>query len=380
MKADSFRPSAHLPMGACRAHASLPQNRRDWRLTENLRAFLQAIARRNRTPQTRTAYETDIRQLILFLGRSAPSRHTSMISPADLARVKHLPSRDAATVLGVSHTTVLIARRPRGHVAIVDLRATDLTFDAVRAFLGELHRRGETPATASRKLVSIRMFVRHLSREDLWTDNRVKYLPPPRQSLPLPRFLTIDEVNKTLALPDLFTNRGRRDAAILELFYASGLRLAELTALTVEDLVWSTRCVRVTGKGGRQRMTPFNRTAEKAIRRYLKDREPLDTPAAALFVNVKGAQLGQRSIARLVTHYVNEATGRIVGPHILRHSVATHLLDRGADIRTIQEFLGHAKISTTARYTHVSTTKLLEVYRRAHPRASIAVSDTAARG
>jgi integrase/recombinase XerC len=199
-----------------------------------------------------------------------------------------------------------------------------------------------------------------------------------------------------LAAPIADTPLGRRDRAILELFYASGLRLSELVGLDVEDVHLSARMVRVLGKGRKQRLVPFNTTTAKAIREYLKDRETLvrHGPAKAghyrgrpersgsvrlqadrrhrdpLFVNYRGGRLTVRSVDRLVRRYV-AATGTRTGisPHALRHSFATHLLQRGADLRAIQELLGHARLSTTQRYTHVNAAQLLDVYRKAHPRA-----------
>lgn len=334
--------STHLPMGACRPRASLPADRRAWRLTELLRAFLDHLRRQNRSRHTCMAYDGDIRQLLVVLATAHPKPKTRSAEPQPL----------------------------------LALRAEDLNFDGIRAFQAALYRKRVTPATATRKLIAIRAFLRFLRREGLWTDPRVQHFPPPKAGVPLPRFLTIQQVSRVLALPNLFTPAGRRDAAILELFYASGLRLSELVALNIEHITWSIRCVRVTGKGGRQRMTPFNGTAERALKRYLGDRAKLlqernSGAEVALFVNYRGARLADRSVARMVRAHILSATGFWASPHILRHSVATHLLDRGADIRTVQEFLGHQKIGTTARYTRVTTTRLIEVYRAAHPRAQL---------
>jgi integrase/recombinase XerC len=172
----------------------------------------------------------------------------------------------------------------------------------------------------------------------------------------------------------------RRDRAILELFYASGIRLSELAGLDVDDVNLPGQMVRVLGKGGKQRLVPFNKTTASAIRAYLKDRQMLVRDRAGaggenradlpLFVNYRGTRLTVRSIDRLVRRYVmTSGTRRGISAHALRHSFATHLLQRGADLRAIQELLGHARLSTTQRYTHVHAAQLLAVYRKAHPRA-----------
>jgi integrase/recombinase XerC len=194
-------------------------------------------------------------------------------------------------------------------------------------------------------------------------------------------------MTELLGAPDDSQALGRRDRAILELFYASGLRLSELAGIDVEDVNLAAKMVRVLGKGGKQRLVPFNRSTASAIRAYLKDRELLiregprrGTNEGArhdnrrrrdpLFVNYRGGRLTVRSIDRLVRRHVASAGTRIgISPHALRHSFATHLLQRGADLRVIQELLGHARLSTTERYTHVNAAQLLDVYRRAHPRA-----------
>lgn len=221
------------------------------------------------------------------------------------------------------------------------------------------------------------MFVKYLRREGLWTEPRLQYLPPAKTPQTLPRWLTIAEVTKVLTTPDLFTWDGRRDGTMLELFYASGLRLDELTRLNLEDVNGSMRLLRVNGKGGRQRMTPFHQTAQHALERYLKDRARVladrhRSAESALFVNYRGTRLGAHTIGRLVRAYIRQATGRDASPHALRHSIATHLLERGADLRTVQEFLGHAKISTTGRYLHLNAAHLIAVYQKAHPRAHLA--------
>jgi integrase/recombinase XerC len=197
----------------------------------------------------------------------------------------------------------------------------------------------------------------------------------------MPTHLSEEEMLRLLEAPS-DDPLGRRDRAILELFYASGLRRSELAGLDLEDVNLSARMIRVLGKGGKQRLIPFNGSAGSAMRAYFKDRAVLvagrepeggrgRTRRDPVFVNYRGTRLTVRSIDRLVGRHMAAWSTRLgVSPHALRHSFATHLLQRGADLRAIQEMLGHARLSTTQRYTHVNMTQLLEVYRKAHPRAT----------
>ena len=193
----------------------------------------------------------------------------------------------------------------------------------------------------------------------------------------MPVHLSEGEMVRLVEKPSTDGPLGRRDRAILELFYASGLRLSELVGLDIDDINLIAQMVRTLGKGGRERLVPFNRSTATAIRAYLKDRELLmrsrergRVKSDPLFVNYRGSRLTVRSVDRLVRRYAAGSGVRPgVSPHALRHSFATHLLQRGADLRAIQELLGHARISTTQRYTHVNAAQLLDVYRKAHPRA-----------
>jgi len=289
-----------------------------------------------------------------------------------------------------------------------DLTAADVTAEAIRAYLGELHRAGLSRASAARKLSALRTFAKYLRRDGLIDEDPSALVASPRRDQTIPAHLSIDEMNRLLETPDRSTPLGRRDQAMLELFYASGLRVSELIALDLTDVNLSARVVRVMGKGGRERQVPLNHSAADAIRAYLRDREALVRgagaaaggggteaaswgearptrraraaldrraarhrgPEAPLFVNYRGSRLTVRSVHRLVGRYVALCSARLgISPHALRHSFATHLLERGADLRGIQELLGHARLSTTQRYTHVNAAHLIDVYRKAHPRA-----------
>jgi integrase/recombinase XerC len=327
-------------------------------MIEHLKAFLRFIAlNRNLSPHTVRAYDSDLSQFI-------------------------------------------------GHIAAVaDVKRRDLTPDlldraSIRSFLAHLHAEGQSRSTAARKLAAVRTFIRYLRREGIVESDPGGLVATPKREVRMPAHLSEAEMSKMLDAPDDEQPLGRRDHAILELFYASGLRLSELAGLDLEDVNLSGRMVRVLGKGSKQRLVPFNGASAKAIRGWLQDRESLVRHGVAdarvpgsrardqrtsasrgrrepLFVNYRGGRLTVRSIDRLVRKYaaVTERAG--VSPHALRHSFATHLLQRGADLRTIQELLGHSRLSTTQRYTHVNAAQLLAVYRKAHPRA--AAEDTAAR-
>jgi integrase/recombinase XerC len=246
----------------------------------------------------------------------------------------------------------------------------------VREFMTELHKRGNTRASAARKLAAIRTFGRYLRREGILDGDPAALVGTPKRELRLPAHLAEGEVTRLLEMPDVSSPLGRRDRAILELFYASGLRLSELVGLDVDDVNLNSRMVRVLGKGGKQRIVPFNKSAETAIRAWLKDGWNAgwgQTPSRGrtpLFLNYQGGRLSTRSVDRLVRKYVAACSARFgISPHALRHSFATHLLERGADLRAIQELLGHARLSTTQRYTHVNAAQLMEAYRKAHPKA-----------
>jgi integrase/recombinase XerC len=261
-----------------------------------------------------------------------------------------------------------------------ELDPSRLDRGALRAFLADLHRQGQSRATAARKLAAVRTFLRYLRREGAIDDDPGALVATPKRDVRMPAHLSEGEMDALLSAPAGDTPLSRRDRAILELFYASGLRLSELVGLDLDDVNLSAKMVRVLGKGRKERFVPFNTSTAKAIREYLKDRERLARaqPAAAgshrrsnpVFLNYRGGRLTVRSVDRLVRRYVAATSTRLgISPHALRHSFATHLLQRGADLRAIQELLGHARLSTTQRYTHVNAAQLLEVYRKAHPRA-----------
>jgi integrase/recombinase XerC len=257
--------------------------------------------------------------------------------------------------------------------------AADLDIPEVRGYLASLFERNE-PSTISRKLSTLRAFGEFLVRRRLRKDNPAKLVVMPKLKRSLPRFLTPEEAGAVVETPDTRSAAGLRDRAMLELLYGSGLRVSELCGLDLHDLELGQNLVRVrAGKGGKDRVVPVGGKSRAALEEYLAARSDLRGRAAeevggqdplALFLNRRGGRLTTRSVARLVDRASLEAGTRArVSPHGLRHSCATHLLDAGADLRSIQEILGHQSLRTTQRYTHVSIEHLVEVYDRAHPHA-----------
>jgi integrase/recombinase XerC len=312
-------------------------------LREYARAFL-AFLRSNRNASVHTvrAYDTDLSQLVSFLAM-------------------------------------------RGQCQPSGVPAAAFDPEGIREFLAGQHRRGLSRASAGRRLAALRTFGRYLVREGALAEDPTALIGAPRREQTLPAHLAVGEMDRLLAAPDASTAPGRRDRAILELFYASGLRLSELVDLDVPDVNVSSRMARVRGKGGKERLVPFNHSAADAMRAMIADRAAISSPSLArssaragpharlrhpLFLNVRGGRLTTRSVDRIVRRYVRAAAiARGISPHALRHTFATHLLQSGADLRAIQELLGHVRISTTQRYTHLDLKRIMDVYQQAHPRA-----------
>lgn len=240
----------------------------------------------------------------------------------------------------------------------------------IRAYLAELYHRGGEKSSIARKLASLRSLFRYLAREGQVANNPAKMVATPKLGRTLPTVLTVDDAKILVEAPKIL-----RDRAILETFYSTGIRLSELVGLNQEDLDLSSGLLKVRGKGKKERIVPIGSKAIEAIGSYLLDRSDhrFNSP---IFENRLGRRLTTRAVAGIVNRYVRQA-GLLarVSPHTLRHSFATHLLDGGVDLRAIQEMLGHASLSTTQRYTHLSMDQLVKVYDDAHPRAKKGVQD-----
>jgi integrase/recombinase XerC len=248
-------------------------------------------------------------------------------------------------------------------------RLGDVDVLAIRGYLAWLHEQGCGRATIARKLASLRTFFRYLNREGLVTTNPARLLVSPRQQRKIPSHLGEADAAALVEVPGDGA-AALRARAILELLYASGLRCAELVGLDVAQVDLDERMVRVLGKGRKERIVPFGQAAQGALAAYLAVRQQGHPRTEAFFVARNGGRLTDRWVRRMVAERVRQvAISKRVSPHTLRHSFATHLLERGADLRSIQELLGHSSLSTTQRYTHVNAKHLLEIYSKSHPRA-----------
>lgn len=245
----------------------------------------------------------------------------------------------------------------------------------LRRFVATLAEQRYARRSIARKASAVRSLLTWAVATGIIESHPAHDLGTPKLDRPLPKVLRVDEVAQLLELPPADDPTGTRDRAVLELLYGSGLRVGELCGLDLEDLDLRARRVRVTGKGRKQRQLPVGEAAARALMTYLEEARPplaeraTGRPDYALFLNSRGMRLQRRSVGRIMEKYLGADGGRMVGPHALRHSFATHLLDNGADLRSVQELLGHENLATTQIYTHISTERLRAVYEQSHPRA-----------
>jgi integrase/recombinase XerC len=247
----------------------------------------------------------------------------------------------------------------------IDIKEID--YFILRKFLSLLNKKKLNKRTISRKISTLKSFFKFLLRERILKNNPAASLIYPRLDKPLPKFLTEEEVKKILKLPDTDKLLGLRDKAILEFLYSTGARVSEMVSIKLDSLDLIGGVVKVTGKGRKERLLPLGEPAIETIRRYLSSRSDSQR---ALFLNKNNKPLGDRGVRSIISKYIkNAALSLDVSPHVFRHSFATHLLNHGADLRSVQELLGHSSISTTQIYTHVSLDSLKKMYQKAHPRA-----------
>ncbi|GMU07772.1 MULTISPECIES: tyrosine recombinase XerC [Corallococcus] len=299
----------------------------------------------------------------------------STLSPL-LAQFKdHLEGEKGASPHTVRNYLIDLVDYERYLVERMKLSLLAGSHAAIRGYLGTLSV-DHAPSSRARRLASIKSFYKYLVRQKLLSASPAKLVKSPKLPKSLPKVLPVEEVFAILDMPDVSTVLGLRDKAILEMLYGGGLRISELCGLDLLGVERSSRIVRVMGKGSKERLVPLNAKAIQSLEAYLARRGELLATVHdaqdpdALFLNFRGGRLTPRSIARHLDAYVLKlALARKVSPHAMRHSFATHLLGGGADIRSIQELLGHASLSTTQKYTHVTFEQLQEVYDAAHPRA-----------
>ncbi|MEW5901597.1 MAG: tyrosine recombinase XerC [Acidobacteriota bacterium] len=243
----------------------------------------------------------------------------------------------------------------------------------IRGFMALLHERQLKKSSLGRKLAAVRSFFQFCVKKKWLAENPAKVVATPKQEKLVPSFLSEEEMANFLEIPPSREPLDLRDQAALELLYATGIRVSELVAISLEDVNFKERLVRVRGKGKKERLVPFGRIAEAKVKDYLGARPELlqdRIGERAIFLNYQGRRLTARSVERMVDKYIRlTAVKRKISPHSLRHSFASHLLSRGADLRSIQELLGHESLATTQKYTHLDLGHLLEVYRKSHPRS-----------
>jgi integrase/recombinase XerC len=304
-------------------------------MDDAIRAFMTFLElERHASHETVRNYASDLRQFQMFMTKEAPSAH--VVDPSTVQT------------------------------------------ESIRDYLHWLNWKHEKPASMARKLASLRSFYRYLQREGMVGLNPAEVIRTPKQPKHLPRVLTKDDAAALMEFPADQAGGSQRDRALLETLYSTGARVSELVGINLDDLRGSEGLVHLRGKGRKERIVPIGEVALQAIQAYLDQRPPRDYRDSTtktkhvllpVFRNSRGGRLTTRSVARIVARYSNRLAGGSVSPHTLRHSFATHLLDEGADLRSIQEMLGHTSLSTTQKYTHLATDQLLAVYDRTHPRA-----------
>jgi integrase/recombinase XerC len=252
----------------------------------------------------------------------------------------------------------------------------DLDHVVIRAFLGSLYRKGLAKVTIARKVAALRSFFKYLLRKGKLQANPTEVIQAPRAERYIPAFLSVDDIFALVNAPLANDASGLRDQAIIELFYSAGIRLSELTGLNMGEIDFGQGLIKIRGKGKKERLVPVGEPALAALRKYQDRRkeliinEEIMIGEKPLFLSKRGTRLSNRSVARIVDRVVAiSGINRKISPHTLRHTFATHLLDSGADLRAIQELLGHESLSTTQKYTSVSVSRLMEVYDKAHPKA-----------
>ncbi len=321
---------------------------------------------RHFSPYTARCYGADLRQFVEFLTTEHGIELDAGREKAAMDRVTQQRSdgKGEYNASGVPES---------GKVSITDIIG-EAKAETIRSFLGHLGEQNYSAATMARKIATLRSFYKWADRQGVVMGNPMTMIRTPRQAKRLPKAITIEQIERLLAAPGDADVLGRRDRAMLETLYSTGIRVSELVGLQVTDLDLTGEALKVRGKGNKERIVPLGSHAIAAVRRYL-DMLTQDVKFAArdsgpLFVNKHGGRLSSRSVRRKLDKYLKQVgLDPSISPHTLRHSFATHLLDNGADLRSVQELLGHQSLSTTQVYTHLTTQRVQDAYNQAHPRA-----------
>ncbi len=326
--------------------------------SNNIQEFLSYLEFEKRfSEHTAKCYGADLSQFGEFLiGRSEGTATTGEVIPS--AQQEAGPA------------TAVVTQPKTG----LDQLLLSVEVNTVRAYLAFLNEKQYSKATIARKLATLRSFYKFLVKRDRLSSNPVISVRTPKQEKKLPRFLEYEEVKRLLETPPMDTWLGARDRAILETLYSTGIRVSELVALNMEDVDFLGEVVRIRGKGKKERISPIGSSALQVIQHYMEFRDKraqsnANFDSKVLFVNKHGRRLSTRSVRRKMDKYLKMAgLDPAISPHTLRHSFATHMLNNGADLRSVQELLGHQSLSTTQIYTHLTTSRIKEVYQNAHPR------------
>ena len=326
-----------------------------------IQEFLNYLSYEKRfSEHTAKCYGADLNQFAEYLLSTSQSGHPSS-EPASLEPITSVETASAATV--ATHTAPKIDQL---------LISTDV--NTVRGYLAVLNEKQYSKSTIARKLATLRSFYKFLVKRNHISSNPVMAVRTPRQEKRLPRFLEYEQVRRLLETPPMDSWLGARDRAIMETLYSTGIRVSELVALNMDDVDFLGEVVHIRGKGKKERIAPIGSSALQVIQYYMEFRNKRaqsnsNFDSRVLFVNKHGRRLSTRSVRRKMDKYLKMAgLDPAISPHTLRHSFATHMLNNGADLRSVQELLGHQSLSTTQVYTHLTTGKLKEVYENAHPR------------
>lgn len=328
---------------------------------------------RHFSPHTGKCYAADLHQFSQFLV-GGPDAAANVSLPPRGPSGGHYPAGAASGAGGTAVAVAPAATMTTTQVELIREKLLKTDANQIRGFLTFLHEREYSKATAARKLATLRSFYKFCLRRGYLTTNPVATIRTPKQEKRLPKFLQVEEIQKLLSAPDDGTLLGTRDRAMLETLYSTGVRVSELVSLNVSDVDMAGEALRVRGKGRKERLTPIGPTALAAIRRYVElraaDPRHMTFETEPLFVNKHGKRLSTRSVRRKLDKYLLMCgLDPNISPHTLRHTFATHMLNNGADLRSVQELLGHQSISTTQVYTHLSTAQIKKSYDDSHPRS-----------